>query len=685
MRPYEQLSRLQRSNEIVDAYWELFSEIFSAATPTPPRSATKKESEASLRFFRDLYVCFREGHVPPVIVDGQVISEAEIGTHEEDVLRAILNTDERLLVVVGDVGRGKTSLLKYTLEYLPSISPALGKKLHTLMIDCYKQRSSLCGTDSNVDVSVRQYLDQQINKFVGKILSDTARAENDDFWTVIKEFDEFRGLADFEKDTNSLSEPTPARREIHQRRRSERQMNHFYLRSAPYIEYTDGTLAIVFDNVDALKTEAQLAVLNYAREIGDRLACEALITMRTKTWQSVSPHLRDNGHGLYKKMIPPDVATVIKRRTETVLSKLDEVSTDRDIEVNPEKGSPKRVRINRDVLKANLSKLHEHLLEPERFDIIDNLASSNIRVALRLSFRAYQSGRWRSTDLFAPLLGIELDDHSHIPEHVFLEALLRGRDVTFAGRSCHVEGLINMFSNGNSAHPLSRLVRPLLIGRLRLANDASVSVGELLEEWGSIGLQSIDFAQTHLRYAIFRLLNAHIIESPDVYFFDKQSDVSSSVRLRLTSAGRYYATSFMWEFSYLMLVKDDIFFDEDSRIPYRPAPRCNSLSDHARETVSFANFLLDQESELLLRTNAVAQKTIARWLLGITSQPSLSMEICRALVKFISSGKNRIRDDVSIRISNIESQARKISWQNASDGQVTELQDSQIARGTPKP
>lgn len=641
MQPHARLSkgRLLATNEIANHYQTLYLRIFSEVHSDGPQSPALSKPT----FQYDLYVPRQALSTVETLVLEAIpeLKAYKYGESENDILEFLLgDMRDPVLAVVGGVGYGKTTLLRYISDYLSEKVQGLIDKVQFVLIDCFQHRTSILGRDTRIEVSVSAFLKSFIDDAIARKLGTAASPDNDTFWELIKDFRGFHSLRDAEHDAALTLDQVAALKEIRTRRKAERQKPHFYLQCSPYFNAMGQVLVLILDNVDALTGAAQLAIMDFSREAASDYACKIIVPMRDSTWRNMYSQQQDHTRPLSIKLPPPVLHNILQNRTEVFVSS---VSHGRELPQLNIRG--KKIEIPDTA--AALQRLHAYLLTDDVIAVLELLSHGNLRRALSLVSRYYRSGRLRTSDFLAPLLDLVPDATPPIPTWLFWDAVLMGSRGTFISDHA-IAGLVNLWSNGSSSGPFSHFVRLLLLSRLR---TVSLPTGVILEEAGLLLDGHAETSEEEVCQAVFCMVNNGLLESPDVYQYENVKEVRGEQRITISSLGIYYLDEVAWNFTYISLVKDDVHLNTSTDI-FQTVLDAPTLKERYRETVKFCEYLWQQEVAMLsLSLTGREKSTMTTWYAGLAGT-RITQKVCRALVRF---GTNqRLPHEVLSRAASLE-------------------------------
>lgn len=442
---------------------------------------------------------------------------------------------KRPIVLLGDVGVGKTSFIK-NLIY----NSAHEEFKNALYI--YIDLGSKAALAEDLQIFVLNEIERQLNEkyqldpyeigiIKGVYASEISRFSKG-IWGSKKESEPDL----YETKLNEKLEELGAEKDQHLKR----VINH-------HSRSSHRQIIISLDNADQREFEVQQGTFVISQELAQDWNATVFVSVRPQTFfqSKRSGALTAYPHKVFT-ISPPRIDKVIEKRLIFALNMAEgTVSNDtyRGFEVNAQSLAL--------FLKALLSSLRDN---PELLEFLSNVTGGNIRAAIE-----FVTGFIGSPGVDAEKIIDKMDRKGtyRIPVHEFTKQALLGE---YSHYSSDTSIAMNVFDVSHS-DPSEHFLVPIVLAFLNLVgdhrdNDGFCSISVLFSE-----LQNTGFTSVQVEKALRRSTNKKLIETSQRVTFEEDvngtlvGDMPSS--FRITSAGAYHLRRWMGQFSYL----DAMLFD----------------------------------------------------------------------------------------------------------------------------
>lgn len=477
---------------------------------------------------------------------------------------------KRPIVLIGDVGVGKSSFIKNLLrvrakdEFKASISIYfdLGSRGNLT-------KSTKDALLDEIERSLRS--DYQLNLQDEALLEAVYRQQLHDFDTGI--FAKLRALdnIEFQKKRFNLISELMVKREEHLRL----SINHLAVKTRKQI-------IIVIDNADQRSLAVQQDAFLIAQELSAHWDSIVFLALRPQTFHASK---RSGAISAYPPKIfvvpPPKLEDVIEKRLAFALK----VAEGR-LPVQSVAGLTLHVdslAILISVLKASL--LHNR----ELLEFVVNVSAGNVRVAIELISRFFGSPNVESEKIVKI---VKEGGGYTIPLHEFAKVALLGDYAYFQEEASIASNVFSVAFPDKREHFLSLLILGYVSweGAPKNGGEGFVDLLTILEE-----LQGCGFKTEQCELHLARLTKNKLLETTERRQLDSSEELKSlgfPECFRVTSLGAYHLKKWASEFSYLeAMTFDTPIFDVDVRKLLAPAVNDSRLSSRYQRADSFASYL----------------------------------------------------------------------------------------------
>jgi hypothetical protein len=501
------------------------------------------------------------------------------------------------LFLVGDIGHGKSTLLRYSTEFLMPRTPSAARFL-TISLDLFtSQRQKL----AQAIEPVWHLLGERIHDKLRNYLSDPHFVSG--LWKFIKCYEpSFAPYAN--RMAMGLGQSATVEDDAHLQADYYKDNCREFLKAALlYLALCKGTpVLVVIDNIDMFGPQVQVEAYHLANWLCDYepsryapatqadlrrvLGIKCVVPVRRSTWDHL-PHRCGQTLDYTESITPPLLNDILDLRFECLAQLPETKDLVEDLKQTPLVYRGKNYR-HEDVSKV-FSCLQRTLLSQRNAEALSALSNDNIRYALAFAERFLSSGEIPDVYL-SPALFARYVDKS-LPRHIFSRAMLLGdRDVFSEGDFGRYTTFTSLFYTpcGGASYEHTVAYR-LLVHLARVPGRSGYVAKDQLAPFRDSLFPALDLEEILRRWLHFGL-----IESPEAGVVEEYAQLKT---LRLAPAGIYYLGSLVNTLSYLECVKDVCEMQPVCTVG--PLPMCSSVEDKIRETLKFCEYLIGREREEL--------------------------------------------------------------------------------------
>lgn len=479
----------------------------------------------------------------------------------------------RPIVVIGDVGVGKTSFFENLFESLESAEKANTYFIHINL-----------GIKANLSADIKSYVLSEIpailkNKYMVDI--DTADFANAIYHKDLLDFDNsVKGaLRDIDENTYQRERIAFLAEKVDKRDR------HLQASLGHLARGRNKQIILVLDNADQRTFAVQQETFLIAQELAATRNLLVFVALRPSTFYlSKTTGALSAYQNKILTISPPPADEVVQQR-------LIFAARVAEGKVEPAELSGIRLKIGSVVSFLNATLRSIRTSEPIR-QFLSNITGGNTRAVIELITGFFGSPNVDSQKI----VRIEEEKGGYkIPLHEFTKHALLGEYAYFNSQSSLVA--CNIF-DVTMADPREHFLASLIVAFLSsnsgvLDNDGFVNGQELMVEFARHG-----FVEDQIRNALRRLATKRLIETPHAHYRELQVDdreLPEQFHFRATSVGIYHVRFWTGSFAFLDAVSTDTpVFDQESRNQISMFASSFEIADRYRKADCFKKYLENQ-------------------------------------------------------------------------------------------
>lgn len=486
----------------------------------------------------------------------------------EQVLQEALA--RRPIVLVGDVGVGKTSFLKHLIQIS---SESTFSKTICINFDL-GNKASLSRTPREAFLNqVESTLRDDFSTNISGI--DIVQAI---YARELKDFDE--GVNGMLKDINPgafLEERLKYIRELISRRE-----NHLRLCLGYLAKQKRYQAVIIIDNADQRSFEVQQEAFLMAQELASSWSALVFLALRPQTFHASK---RSGTISAYPTKIfvipPPKLEDAIKKRLEFSLN----IAQGR-LPVQALEGVTLHIDSLAKLIRALLDSLARN---KDLNEFIVNVSGGNVRVAVELISKFLGSPNVESERIVRKMTE---ENAYYVPLHEFSKAALLGDYSHFHEESSSAVNAFSVFYRDQKEHFLT----PLILGFLSWDGaDRAKADGFILTESINFEMQNNGFTLEQISSHIQKLTRRKLIEAAERRLLETTQEIHERGlpdSFRITTLGAYHLKRWISDFGYLDAVSFDTqIFDDELRSSMINNVNDDRLGARYERAISFRNYL----------------------------------------------------------------------------------------------
>lgn len=479
----------------------------------------------------------------------------------------------RPIVVIGDVGVGKTSFFENLFESLEN-----GEKANTYFIHIN------LGTKANLSSDIKTYVLSEIPEVLKTrygVDIDSADFANAIYHRDIIDFDNgVKGrLKNVDPEGYQRERISFLAQKVDQRDR------HIQASLAHLVHGRGKKIILVLDNADQRTFAVQQETFLIAQELSASRNLIVFVALRPSTFYlSKTTGALSAYQNKILTISPPPADEVIQKRL---------IFAARVAEGKVEPASLSGIRLNLSSVVSFLNATLRSIRTNESIrQFLSNITGGNTRAVIELITGFFGSPNVDSRKI----VRIEEQTHNYkIPLHEFTKHALLGEYAYFNSQSSLVA--CNIFDL-SMADPREHFLSSLIVAFLSsnsgaVDNDGFMSGTELMKEMTQHG-----YVEDQIRHALRRLATKKLIETPHAHYRELQVDdhePPEQFHFRATSIGIYHIRFWTGSFAFLDAISTDTpILDEATRSEVSKLAASFDIADRYKKATCFRQYLEDQ-------------------------------------------------------------------------------------------
>jgi hypothetical protein len=486
----------------------------------------------------------------------------------------------RPVVVVGDVGVGKTSFFENLFETLDSTAKANTYFIHLNL-----------GSRATMTKDVKTYVLSEIPK----VLLERYDIDINSYEFLSAVY--FKELKAFDNSAKGQLKTVDGRAYMQAKiefltAKSEQLANHLLAALGHLAHGRNRQIIAVVDNADQRSFEIQQEAFLIAQELAGSRSLLVFVALRPSTfYQSKLKGALSGYQNRVFTISPPPADEVLSKRIAFAVRVAEgQVGREALDELSYLEGIKSRIDSVIVFLKTTLRAIRS---KTEIKTFLSNIAGGNTRLVIEL-FTAFCGSPNVDSE---KIVRIEEEQRSgyDIPLHEFTKHALLGDYAYYNPQSSLVA--CNIF-DVSAPDPREHFVASLIVafcstGAVTKDNDGFVAGTRILEEMSTLG-----FSEDQIRFALRRLAEKRLIETPHAHY--REVDVADSVaaeqfHYRVTSIGVYHVRFWMTSFAFIDATSTDTpIFDSVARGNVFALAASFEIDDRYRKSIAFRAYLEQQ-------------------------------------------------------------------------------------------
>jgi hypothetical protein len=630
-----------------NVFYTYNQEAFFECLQSPPNVDVSREryeedgfyydfNDREVEYYRDQYlllhdsISYASSSELSLFFTEEQAKALKIGRLELDLL-LFLELADRNLVVLGDVGWGKTTRMRYVYYYLLKQSEYLRRKYLPFYFSLDQFKNQLQHAAKGEEKLRAVFRDEILKPKLRKATTHHTSIQNENFWSYLKRLDEFSHLAAIEIDLSSVHDSELELKKAVARERMQARSSEFFEFAA--IGYIAKELkikpVIVIDNSDPLDSDANTWILWEMAALAANYDVKTVVALRKNTFWRIF----NRGDGLSRALHPirsnidrPNAKVYTESKLDLIKSRLNQ----KRITVVDDRGK----KLSSSDIMSVYTSMIEIMLHAECQAFFANLAGGDLRRWARLLRVYFQTGYINDHDIMWRVIGQRYDGESDydVPLWVAINSILTNNHKTYFSqepRDAEQDVVINLLCNGRYG-PNMYLIRLHILSAF--ARKKKINLGTLkgmYEELCSADQPSFEKSFNH---AIRRLVNGGLVTADALYRLDNLEEVDKLEDLNITDCGQYYNGKLLHYFEYLSFMKDDIDYPSD--IGIKDCIQEGQPAGRFVEILKYLRFLFGEESKFIRNLGMPQRRSYRENFAPARDTLYFSMQLTRSMIDF---------------------------------------------------
>lgn len=570
-------------------------------------------------------------------------------TNENILMDFIFKIDYKLLVLNGRKGWGKSTLLRYVLCHLIPKQQKDGKLPIYISFNEHINELNNASNERTIDnIFYDKILLNIIRKYTNDILVEMSQAFCD-YLIEQPEFSKFKlqreRILHSEAYKNKDFERERKLEEIEDKILHQKETVLYSLKYLSKIHSV--TPLIVFDDIDPLNCNMLEWLYNEAYKLSTHYGFKTLIALRPNSFQEIC-NKRTNDGALIPKVINMNAPNCNLYLEET-LQRLDLlIRTDKSIQNSNIQLD--KIKISPEDISEFFKDYSSVLLTKESKEFLANISNGDLRKYQNMLHTYFSSGFIKTEKIMGKI--VEKNNDDYFPSWIIYSSIITNNYLTVF-HQVKLENndfIINILCNGGTFYN-SYLIRMHLLSFL-CRKHVECNIKDVLSQYGKMTKMANDESLKDSIARVFaRFNNAGLIYNNLHHIIHTAEEVYNAKLYNVDALAYYYQNTLLTNFEYLLYMKDDIDYIENSH-NIRNCIDVLNFSERFKEVSKYINFLYDEELNFLA---ALTQKQRGIYLENFSPNKDTLFFSLIIIKKMIEYGRNK-----RFSVDNLELLKKKI-------------------------
>jgi hypothetical protein len=559
----------------------------------------------------------------------------KVSEREYDILQLIYGENQNSVSVLkGNVGWGKSTLLRYVICYLFQFRNS--RKIIPIYIDFNEMINMFNSCETKLE-AINLFNNTIFKEKILRIIGPIYDIDNEDLWNYIKEEEEFSEYKVLEKNIHKLIENKDQK--LLALRFEWISKNHTILYALKYylVKYST-RLVVILDNLDPINDFCSKGIYLEIYQFCMKVKCKSIISFRPNTFNEIL----NKREGIYDTMSPQRIPLDPPKASEIFESSIEILRS----ELSSKKASItlSTVRLEtEDTFSLVLSFLK--LLENENIsNMLDSISQGNLRTWAKLIRTYFSSGHLKSHKLLSNYLKQELlddnndkasvDDASYNPEWIAYSSIITTNYKTFfpANRAPTTKDLIINLFNNKSWSTNNQFIRlHILFFLSRDTANMEFLISMYADQFGS----DPTITEKSIHYALRILINSGLVTSNKYYKIDSDKEAGNIQDIEINPmTGSFYINFFLYNFEYLYYIKDDVDLDMEAYSNIKGCLQTNWLNERFHDVVYFIDYIFRLEKQYLSKLTDDNKKLFMDYFSPFHTTPFYSFGMAKHILDY---------------------------------------------------
>ena len=603
------------------------------------RYIEKNEEE---RFYKQYYTNLFSDQKYTRALNGSLIS---LNKYEYDLIDYVIGFKDKLLVLTGEKGWGKSTLIKYVFFHLLS---QYNTNILPIYISFNKLITEFDYTEyDRFKTPFYKCLLDRIRHYTKSYLSDY----KSDFWQYIKTFPVHSDFATqcTLLDQLEISNIITSNEKIDRFSTlvsKELLLNETIFDSLRYIaEKGKIRPIIIFDDLDPLSYDFLKYLFSESYSISHNYPFQVILAFRPSTYQHIKRVATfDAINPLEMEMRAPDCDSYLSNSLDKLKKELSS-SNDITIQISNKELLPNDI-------KTFIDKYCKVILSKDARDFLASVSGNDLRVYKKL-IRIYFSSGFIDPAKQIGFISDKSGDDS-IPLWIVYSSIITNNHKTVFPHTKKSAGdyIINILCNG-SQHANTYLIRLHILSFFSRHNRV-----QNIEKFISLYEKVVGNRYFDIESSIFRVFkrfnNSGVITNDKSVWIERKEEVKAIDEFYMKPLGHYYIDELWLKFEYLSYMKDDIDFTEIDDI--KDCVLVLDKKDRFKELVKYITFFANEEINFIKQLNDNSKSLYLQFFAPVSEVKLFSLCMTNKMIEYGSRRQydTYILDDLKQKLQEIQ-------------------------------
>lgn len=555
-------------------------------------------------------------------------NNSNVNKNENDLIDFSIELSKKMLILHGDQGFGKTTLLrKVFFHTLP--------KKNNKILPIYMSFNQYINKISGRNEESENYFYCNFTNIIRSYMIDFLSRLDHDFYSFLRSKIEHINFDIALRQIENLPHRTLSNeqkiREIENLKQEEIKKNSAVLYSLQFVQKECQVIPIlIFDDLDALPYDFIRWLFNEAYSISQIYGFKSILSMRPFTYEKIKNQNMYVIDPIPVKIDFPNCSVFLAETLKNFENKIRTVNKRTEIVAGNKILTPENINI----FMRNYCKILSSSDDANLF--LKSISGGDLR-RFRSLVRAYFcSGHIEPEKIMSDLLALTAE--SSLPIWIVYTSIITNNYLSVFPhtKTNEDEFVINLFCNGRE-YANTYLIR-LHILAYSCKHNSITDLSDFLNQYSPLlPSERVVALQNSVKKVLKRFNNAGLIENNKYFHIDRRDCINDIESFRTQPLAAYYMSDLFTKFEYIAYMKDDIDYD-DSSFGIR---NCIEIRDHQerfKDVVKFLRFFFEKEKTFF---NQIPQEHMEDYVRNFSPENGYYLFSHQMVEKMIDYGQRR--------------------------------------------